>query len=94
MGPFLAGVSPDVPRLILELGAVVLLGAALGWLARRVALPSLAGFLAAGLVVAVLAPWLSVDRGQLQLLANLGVVARLQHSCHAAPSPSTPREGR
>lgn len=77
MGPFLAGVSPDVPRLILELGAVVLLGAALGWLARRVALPSLAGFLAAGLVVAVLAPRLSVDRGQLQLLANLGVVLLL-----------------
>jgi monovalent cation:H+ antiporter-2, CPA2 family len=76
--PVLAAVAgADAPRLILELGAVVLLGAGLGWAARRLGLPSLAGFLAAGVVVAVLAGPLAIDHAQLELLADLGVVLLL-----------------
>lgn len=78
MVPVLAAArAVDAPRLILELGAVVLLGAGLGWVARRLALPSLAGFLAAGLVVAALAGPLAIDHAQLELLAELGVVLLL-----------------
>lgn len=62
---------------ILELGAVLLLAAGAGWLARRVGLPAVLGYLAAGLAISPFTPGYVADRGQLQLFADLGVVLLL-----------------
>jgi K+:H+ antiporter len=62
---------------ILEIG-VLLLGAVLvGWVARRVGLPAVVGYLALGIVVSPFTPGYVADREQLQLLADLGVVLLL-----------------
>src|SRR5438876_3216163 len=62
---------------ILEI-AVVLLGAAgAGWLARRVGLPAVLGYLAVGLLVSPFTPGYVVDRHQLEVLADVGVVLLL-----------------
>jgi CPA2 family monovalent cation:H+ antiporter-2 len=65
---------------ILELGALVLLAGILAWTARRLGLPSLVGFLAAGVVASPLTPRLSVSHSQLQLVADLGVLLLLFES--------------
>jgi CPA2 family monovalent cation:H+ antiporter-2 len=62
---------------ILELGVVLLLAAAAGWLARRVGLPAVVGYLAVGLAMSPFTPGYVADRGQLQLLADVGVVLLL-----------------
>ena len=56
---------------------VLLLAVGAGWLARRLGLPAVLGYLAAGLVVSPFTPGYSADRGQLQLLADVGVVLLL-----------------
>jgi CPA2 family monovalent cation:H+ antiporter-2 len=62
---------------ILELG-VLLLGAVLaGWLARRLALPAVVGYLALGIIVSPFTPGYVANRDQLQLLADLGVILLL-----------------
>src|SRR3954453_2997967 len=62
---------------ILEIG-VLLLGAVLaGWIARRLGLPAVVGYLALGIVVSPFTPGYVADREQLQLLADLGVVLLL-----------------
>lgn len=62
---------------ILEIG-LLLLGAVLaGWLARRVGLPAVVGYLVLGIVVSPFTPGYVADREQLQLLADLGVVLLL-----------------
>jgi CPA2 family monovalent cation:H+ antiporter-2 len=62
---------------ILELGVVLLLAAAAGWIARRIRLPAVVGYLAVGLVISPLTPGYVADRAQLQLLADVGVVLLL-----------------
>jgi CPA2 family monovalent cation:H+ antiporter-2 len=62
---------------ILEIGALLLAAAAAGWLARRLTLPAVIGYLALGLVVSPFTPGYVADREQLQLLADLGVVLLL-----------------
>jgi CPA2 family monovalent cation:H+ antiporter-2 len=62
---------------ILEIGVVLLAAVACGWLARRVGLPAVVGYLALGLVVSPFTPGYVADREQLQLLADLGVVLLL-----------------
>ena len=64
------------PR-ILELGAVLLLAAGAGWAARRVGLPAVLGYLGVGLSISPFTPGYVVDREQLQLFADLGVVLLL-----------------
>jgi len=64
------------PR-ILELGAVLLLAAGAGWVARRVGLPAVLGYLGVGLAISPFTPGYVVDREQLQLFADLGVVLLL-----------------
>src|SRR5882762_3030464 len=64
-------------RPILELGSVLLLAAAAGWLARRVHLPAVVGYLAVGLAISPFTPGFVADRPQLQLLADVGVVLLL-----------------
>lgn len=62
---------------ILEIG-LLLLGAVLaGWLARRIGLPAITGYLVLGIVVSPFTPGYVADREQLQLLADLGVVLLL-----------------
>src|SRR3954469_23916745 len=62
---------------ILELGLVLLLAAAAGWAARRVGLPAGVGYLAVGVAISPFTPGYVADRGQLQLLADVGVVLLL-----------------
>jgi CPA2 family monovalent cation:H+ antiporter-2 len=62
---------------ILEIGLVLLGAVAAGWLARRVGLPAIVGYLALGLLVSPFTPGYVADHGQLQLLADVGVVLLL-----------------
>ncbi len=62
---------------ILEIGGLLLAAAGAGWLARRVGLPAVLGYLAVGLLVSPFTPGYVADREQLQLLADLGVVLLL-----------------
>jgi monovalent cation:H+ antiporter-2, CPA2 family len=62
---------------VLEMGLVLLLAVAAGWAARRFGLPAVLGYLLVGLVVSPFTPGYVVDRGQLELLADVGVVLLL-----------------
>jgi CPA2 family monovalent cation:H+ antiporter-2 len=62
---------------ILELGAVLLTAAAFGYGARKVGLPAVVGYLAVGIVAFQLLPGENLDREQIQLLADIGVVLLL-----------------
>jgi monovalent cation:H+ antiporter-2, CPA2 family len=62
---------------ILELGAVLLAAAAAGWLARRLSLPAVVGYLVVGLLISPFTPGVVADREQLQLFADVGVVLLL-----------------
>ena len=67
------GVSAE----ILQLGAILLAAAAAGWLARRLSLPAVLGFLAVGIVVSPFTPGYVASRENLELLAEFGVVLLL-----------------
>jgi CPA2 family monovalent cation:H+ antiporter-2 len=62
---------------ILELGALLLAAAGAGWLARRLTLPAVVGYLIVGLAVSPFTPGYVADRHQLELLADVGVVLLL-----------------
>jgi K+:H+ antiporter len=62
---------------VLEIGLLLLLAAGAGWLARRVGLPAVVGYLAIGLAVSPFTPGFVADSHQLHLLADLGVVLLL-----------------
>ena len=62
---------------ILEIGVLLLGAVVAGWLARRIGLPAVLGYLALGIVVSPFTPGYVADRDQLQLLADLGVVLLL-----------------
>src|SRR5262245_37975885 len=62
---------------ILEIGVLLLAAVVAGWLARRIGLPAVVGYLALGVVVSPFTPGYVADREQLQLLADLGVVLLL-----------------
>jgi CPA2 family monovalent cation:H+ antiporter-2 len=62
---------------ILEIGLVLLGAVVAGWLARRLGLPAVVGYLALGVIVSPFTPGYVADREQLQLLADLGVVLLL-----------------
>jgi CPA2 family monovalent cation:H+ antiporter-2 len=63
--------------LILDLGLVLLAAATGGWLARRVGLPAVVGYLAVGLVISPFTPGYVADRDQVHLLADVGVALLL-----------------
>jgi CPA2 family monovalent cation:H+ antiporter-2 len=74
----LAALTPlESAPAVLEIGTVLLLAVGAGWLARRVGLPAVLGYLAVGLVVSPFTPGYAADRGQLQVLADVGVVLLL-----------------
>lgn len=62
---------------ILEIGLVLVLAVAAGWVARRFGLPAVLGYLVVGLIVSPFTPGYAADRGQLQVLADIGVVLLL-----------------
>ncbi|MHB8960346.1 MAG: cation:proton antiporter domain-containing protein [Candidatus Limnocylindrales bacterium] len=62
---------------VLDIAVALLLAAALGWAARRVGLPAVVGYLAAGLAISPFTPGYVADREQIQLLADIGVVLLL-----------------
>ena len=62
---------------VLEIGLLLLLAVAAGWLARRIGLPAVLGYLVVGLIVSPFTPGYVADRNQLQVLADVGVVLLL-----------------
>lgn len=64
-------------RAIFEIGFVLLLAAAGGFIARRLGLPAVVGYLGAGLIVSPFTPGYVANREQLHLLADIGVVLLL-----------------
>src|SRR6187549_52790 len=62
---------------VLELGALLVAAVGAGWLARRLGLPAVVGYLVLGLAVSPFTPGFVADRHQLQLLADVGVVLLL-----------------
>src|SRR5437899_4584288 len=68
---------PETAPAVLEIGLLLLLAVAAGWLARRIGLPAVLGYLVVGLIVSPFTPGYVADRRQLQVLADLGVVLLL-----------------
>jgi CPA2 family monovalent cation:H+ antiporter-2 len=62
---------------VLDVGFVLLLAAAAGWTARRIGIPSVVGYLVVGLAVSPFTPGYVADRGQIAILADIGVVLLL-----------------
>ena len=62
---------------IFELGVLLLVAALAGWLARRLRLPAIVGYLAVGVLVSPFTPGYVADHEKLQLLADVGVVLLL-----------------
>jgi K+:H+ antiporter len=62
---------------ILEIGVLLLAAVLAGWIARRLGLPAVVGYLGLGIVVSPFTPGYVADHEQLQLLADLGVVLLL-----------------
>jgi CPA2 family monovalent cation:H+ antiporter-2 len=67
----------DTTLPILEVGAVLLAAGAAGWLARRIGLPAVVGYLLVGLLLSPFTPGYTADHDQLLLFADLGVVLLL-----------------
>lgn len=67
----------DTAPLILDIGLVLLVAATMGFLARKLGLPSVMGYLFTGLLVSPFTPGFVADHGQLTLLADIGVVLLL-----------------
>ena len=62
---------------VLEVGAILLAAAAAGWVARRLTLPAIVGYLAVGLVVSPFTPGYVADRTQVSLFAEVGAILLL-----------------
>jgi CPA2 family monovalent cation:H+ antiporter-2 len=73
----MASLVVDTAPLVLDVGIVLLAAATLGYGARRVGLPSVAGYLLTGLLVSPFTPGFVADGNQLSLLADIGVVLLL-----------------
>ena len=72
----MASVVETAP-LVLDVGAVLLVAATSGYVARKVGLPAIVGYLLTGLVVSPFTPGFVADSNQIALLADIGVVLLL-----------------
>jgi CPA2 family monovalent cation:H+ antiporter-2 len=63
--------------LVLEVGAILLGAAAAGWLARRVSLPAIVGYLLVGIAVSRFTPGYVADQEQVHLFAEVGAILLL-----------------
>lgn len=75
--PLAANIIVDTAPLVLDFGVVLLAAATLGYLARKIGLPAIVGYLVTGLAVSPFTPGYTADSGQLSLLAEIGVVLLL-----------------
>lgn len=73
----MASLVVDTAPLVLDVGIVLIAAATLGFGARRVGLPSVAGYLLTGLLVSPFTPGFVADGNQLSILADIGVVLLL-----------------
>lgn len=73
----MASLVVDTAPLVLDVGIVLLAAATLGYGARRIGLPSVAGYLLTGLLVSPFTPGFVADGNQLSILADIGVVLLL-----------------
>lgn len=62
---------------VLEVGAILLAAAGAGWVARRLTLPAIVGYLAVGLAVSPFTPGYVADRAQVSLFAEVGAILLL-----------------
>jgi CPA2 family monovalent cation:H+ antiporter-2 len=62
---------------VLEVGAILLAAAFAGWVARRLTLPAIVGYLAVGLAVSPFTPGYVADRAQVSLFAEVGAILLL-----------------
>jgi len=62
---------------VLEVGAILLAAAAAGWVARRMGLPAIVGYLVVGLAVSPFTPGYVADRAQVSLFAEVGAILLL-----------------
>jgi len=62
---------------VFEIGFILLAAAVAGWIARRLGLPAVIGYLAVGLLVSPFTPGYVAERQQLLLFADVGVVLLL-----------------
>lgn len=67
----------ETAPLVLDVGVVLIVAATMGFLARKIGLPSVMGYLLTGLVVSPFTPGFVADNNQLALLADIGVVLLL-----------------
>ncbi len=73
----IAGTFSETAPAVLEIGILLLLAVASGWLARRIGLPAVLGYLVVGLIVSPFTPGYVANHSQLQVLADVGVVLLL-----------------
>ena len=67
----------DTAPLVLNVGIVLTAAATMGFVARKLGLPSVIGYLLTGLLVSPFTPGFVADNNQLALLADIGVVLLL-----------------
>lgn len=67
----------DTAPLVLDVGAVLLVAATSGLIARKVGLPAIVGYLLAGVLVSPFTPGFVPDSNQIMILADIGVVLLL-----------------
>jgi len=67
----------ETAPLVLNIGAVLMAAATMGFAARKVGLPSVIGYLLTGLLVSPFTPGIVADKNQIALLADIGVVLLL-----------------
>jgi CPA2 family monovalent cation:H+ antiporter-2 len=72
----MASVVETAP-LVLNVGVVLTAAATMGFVARKLGLPSVIGYLVTGLLVSPFTPGFVADNNQLALLADIGVVLLL-----------------
>lgn len=67
----------DTAPLVLDVGAVLLVAATSGLVARKIGLPAIVGYLLTGLLVSPFTPGFVADSQQIAILADIGVVLLL-----------------
>ena len=72
----MASVVETAP-LVLDVGVVLLGAATAGYVARRVGIPAIIGYLLVGLIVSPFTPGYIADKNQIAILADIGVVLLL-----------------
>jgi CPA2 family monovalent cation:H+ antiporter-2 len=72
----MASVIETAP-LVLNVGVVLTAAATMGFVARKIGLPSVIGYLVTGLLVSPFTPGFTAENNQLALLADIGVVLLL-----------------